>query len=276
MEYFIKDTETPDGPYDMMAIIRKLRNGSVVEDTLIANTVFEEPRPASSFPEFQDFFREEAEAEEGVHEPRPAPSFGALLRTGIGFLKQNHFAAVYSGLFMIIWLLLAMMLMVQQSVILSLAAIGGSYFFMGGYLYGILRFVRGNPVNFPLILGIILSTAVNMGVVSIVLAAVMFPGVLLVDMLGPDMLAISMPVLFIFLLVALTFLAFAPLLITDRKRDFWDAMLGSVRIVMCHKGQNLGNIFGLVALNFLLFPLMPIVLPLTMGALVDLYDGYVE
>lgn len=278
MEYYIKDTEKPDGPYDLMAIIRKVRNGAVKEDTLLAESLFEEPKPASQYKELQDFFNEERDELQSIAAagPRRARSLGALLRSGTDFLKQNHFVAVYSGLFMIAWLLLAMVFMFKHSVVMALVGIALCYFLMGGYLYGILRYVHGNPVTPGLVIGRMAQTAVNMAVVSCVVAAVMLPGVLLSVSMGPGMLVVSMPILFIFLLLVMTLLAFAPLLITSKGRDFWDAMLGSLRVVTANKGQHLGNVFALVAMNFILLPLMPVVLPITMGALAELYDEHFE
>lgn len=278
MEYFIKDTEKADGPYDMMAIIRKVRNGSVTEDTLLAPSLFEEPKPAKEYREFQDFFNEEQEELQSIASTgtRRGRNFSGLMRSGAEFLRQNHFSAVYSGLFMIAWLVLVMVFMFHNNIMMTLIGVALCYFLMGGYLYGILRYVRGNPVTPGLVLHRMGRTAINMAVVSCVVAVVMLPGVLIATLLGTEMLFISLPVLFIFLLVVLTLLAFAPLLVTDKGRDFWDAMLGSLRVITMNKGQQLGNVFALIALNFILLPLMPVILPITMGALVELYDEYFE
>ncbi|MCH2547955.1 MAG: hypothetical protein MK052_10155 [Alphaproteobacteria bacterium] len=275
MEYYIKDTEKADGPYDMMAIIRKVRNGSVSEHTLIATTVFEEPKPAESYKEFADFFVDDEDAEAaGAPSVRPPRNLAALLAIGVEFLKNNIGATMFSGLFMVAWVLIAMATISQGGIIMPLIGVGACYFLMGGYLYGILRYVRGNPVNPGLIIGIIASTAINMAVVSLVVAILMLPPIFLVSMLGTDMLILTLPILFIFLLIIFTIMSFAPLLITQKKMDFWDAMRESLRVVTMNKGQNLGNVFGLMALNFILCFAMPVVFPITMAALVDLYDEH--
>lgn len=277
MEYYLKDTDKPDGPYDLMAIIRKVRNGTVKQDTPIAASLFEEGKPAAEYPELKDFFseeREELQSIASIGRPRGPRTFKSLLRSGAEFLKQNHFSAVFSGLFMIAWLLIAAIFIFQKGVVSSTIGIALCYFLMGGYLFGIVRYARGNPVTPGLIIGRIGQTAVNMLMVSLVVAVVMLPGVMLAAIMGADMLFISMPVLFIFLLVVLTFLAFTPLLITDKRRDFWDAIQGSARFITANKGQYLGTLFALIALNFLLLPLMPVILPITMGALAEVYDEH--
>lgn len=277
MEYYIKDTEKADGPYDMMAMIRKLRNGSVNEHTLIATTLFEEPKPASQYDEFADYFTDE---DEGVHQviaqARPTRNLLSLLSLGTDFLKNHMGAAMYSGLFMILWVLIAMATMTKGGVILPLVGIGLSYFLMGGYLYGILRFVRGNPVDAGLVMGKMGSTAINMGVVSLVVAVLMLPPIMLAHLMSAEMMVLTLPILFLVLLVIFTLFSFTPLLITQKGLDFWDAMHKSLNCVTRNKGQHLGNVFGLMALNFLLCFMMPIVFPVTMAALVELYDENFE
>lgn len=277
MEYYIKEGEKPDGPYDMMAIIRKVRNGSVKEETLLATTLFEEPKPALDYEEFADFFLDEDD-DEGANgfaarEPR---GLTTLLSGGVEFLKHNMSAAMYSGLFMIAWVIIAMALMSKGSIVLTLCGIGLCYFFMGGYLYGIQRFVRGNPVTPGIVLAKIGNTAVNMGVVSLVVAVLMLPPVMIAYMMGEDLLFVTLPIIFIALLSIFTVLSFTPLLITYKHLDFWDAMRESLRVVTMNKGANLGNVFGLMALNFLFCFAMPVVFPITMAALVDLYDEHFE
>lgn len=275
MEYYIKDSDTADGPYDMMAIIRKVRNGSLNESTLIATTIFEEPKPAISYEEFADFFKDdESEHISSAGNMRGQRSLQSLLLSGVEFLKHNLVAAIYSGVFMIAWVLIAMTLMSKGSIFLSLLGVGLCYFLMGGYLFGILRFIRGNPVTFGLVFGKIMSTAMNMGVVSLVVAVLMLPPVVMVYLLGESMLMITLPLLFIALLCIVTVFSFTPLLITSKGLDFWDAMRESLRVISRNKGQNLGNVFGLMALNFILCFAMPVIFPITMAALVELYDEY--
>jgi hypothetical protein len=284
MDYYIKDGDNTDGPYDMMAIIRKVRNGSVTEQTPLAGSVFEEPKPAGTYQEFTDFFKEErAQPHQGAYNPgqathqhahRPARSLMSLLSFGVDFLRNNIFAAIYSCLFMVAWVLIARVFMYHGQLAMTLIGVGLSYFLMGGYLFGILRFVRGNPVTFGLVLAKMVSSALNMGLAALVVAFVMLPPVLLTYVMGDALLVVTLPLLFLWLLIVLTFLAFAPLLITQRDMDFWDAIRQSARVVMLNKGQNLGNVFGLMALNFILCLGMPVVFPVTMGALVDLYDEH--
>lgn len=279
MEYYIKATGKADGPHDLLAVMRKVRNGTITEDTPLATSLFDEPRPAGSYKELSDFF---AEAGEMQHHqatpsaPRRPRSITSLLASGTEFLKNNFGAAIYSGFFMIAWVIIGIIFVGKGGVIMPLLGIGLSYFLLGGYFYGIIRMVRGNPVTPGLILGKMGSTATNMGVVSLVVAVLMLPAVVLAALLGEEMLYLTLPVLFIFLLSIFTILSFSPLLITQKNLDFWDSMRGSLRAVTMNKGQNLGNVFGLMAMNFLFCFAMPVIFPITMAALVELYDEHFE
>lgn len=279
MEYYIKATEKADGPHDLLGIMRKVRNGTVTEDTPLATSVFEEPKPAGSYKELADFF---AEAGEPQHHhatpsaPRRPRSITSLLASGTEFLKNNFGAAIYSGFFMIGWVVIGILFVGKGGVIMPLLGIGLSYFLLGGYFYGIIRMVRGNPVTLGLILRKMGGTATNMGVVSLLVAVLMLPPVLLTALLGEELLYVTLPVLFIFLLSIFTVFSFSPLLITKKNLDFWDAVRGSLRVVTMNKGQNLGNVFGLMAMNFLFCFAMPVIFPITMAALVELYDEHFE
>lgn len=278
MEYYIKATGKADGPHDLLAIMRKVRNGTVTEDTPLATSLFEEPKPAGSYKELSDFFAEAGEPQRHAAPaaPRGPRSITSLLASGTEFLKNNFGAAIYSGLFMIGWVIIGIFFGGKGGVIMPLLGIGFCYFLLGGYFYGIIRMVRGNPITPGLILGKMGSTATNMGVVSLVVAVLMLPPVLLTSLMGEEMLYVTLPVLFIFLLSIFTVFSFTPLLITQKNFDFWDAMRGSLRVVTMNNGQNLGNVFGLMAMNFLFCFAMPVIFPITMAALVELYDEHFE
>lgn len=292
MDYYIKDGENTDGPYDMMAIIRKVRNGSVTPQTPLAGSIFEEPQPAGSYEEFTDFFAEQQErmaeqqkqqyhhhSQSGASYQTPirqgqGKSLMALLTDGVDFLRQNIAAAIYSSMFMVAWVLIARLFMYEGQLAAVLLGIGLCYFLMGGYLYGILRYVRGNPVTPSLVALRMVESAVHMGLLSLVVAFLMLIPVLLTYILGVKMLVVTLPLLFLWLLIVLTLFSFSPLLIAQRNMDFWEAIKASMRVVTFNKGQNLGNIFGLNALNFILCLGMPVVFPVTMAAIVELYDEH--
>ena len=285
-QLYIRETERPDGPYDMMAVIRKIRNGVIGEDTLVSFYPDEEPAPASAIPEVLALIEEEKQSgiqPAAVAAPTAPRVFGGgrpqknlfklLSGPGLDFLRNSMNAAIYSGVFIVLWLIIGASLIYGGSVMSALIGIILCYFLMGGYLFGVLRYVRGNPVNPGEVIRQMKATLPHMGIVSLIVGMLMLPGLVLVlKVLTGDNIVISLPIMFLTLLVVMTFFAFAPLLIIDRGMDFWDAITVSSKIV--RSNNNIGIVFGLIAINFILFFLMPIIFPMTMGVLVELYDEY--
>ena len=286
-QLYIRENERPDGPYDMMAVIRKIRNGTINEETLVSYYPDEEPAPASALPDVLALIAEEkqilGQPVAAVVAPvagrsnggRPQKNFFKLLMgPGLDFLRNSMNAAIYSGVFIVIWLVLGAWLIYGGSVLSSLIGIILCYFLMGGYLFGVLRYVRGNPVNPTEVIRQMKATLPHMGILSVIVGMLMLPGLVLVlKVLTGDNIIFSLPIVFLILFVVMTFFAFAPLLIVDRGMDFWDAITASSKIV--RSNNNIGIVFGLIAVNFILFFLMPIIFPMTMGVLVELYDEYV-
>lgn len=277
MDFYIRDENQQDGPYDLMGIIRKIRNGSITEDTLLAPSAFEEALPANQYPQLSDVF------EEKKHRDADAANFSAspiyqrdlmsYLHSGIDLLRGNMAVSIYTAVFVVLWLVVAMMLTVNFSPIPMTIGIIAMYFIFGGYLYGLIRYVRGNPVDPAAILSRMMDTAVPMLVVSGVVAGLMLPVILITRyFIEGAMLTIGLPIVLSCLLFIMTFLAFTPMLILDKNKDFWDALSGSKKVIMQNNGQKLGIVFACLAINFLLLPLLPLTLPITMGALVDMFE----
>lgn len=273
MDFYLRDTNHPDGPHDLMAVIRKIRNGSITEKTLISVSIDGPPIPAGEMPELKECFEEELNGTAGIASvARPPKGFKSFLTFGMDVLRSSTSVSIYSGLYIIIWLILCYMLVFSGW---GKAVVGTAlcYFFLGGYQYTILRQIRGNPVEFSIILSRLMAVIVPLGIVSFIFGALMMPFYFLVfSVFSGAWLGIGLPILFICLLGLLTLFAFAPLYIMDRERDFWDAIRDSVSLVMRKKGHWLGIVFGLISLNFLLILLLPVVLPITMSALADIYD----
>lgn len=278
MEYFIHNVEGIDGPHDYMAMVRKIRNQTLQEDTLIGTADSEPAMPASSFKEFHPFFQSQA-AEQHQGEVTKKTLF-SLLAHGTDFIKNNMGVILYTAVFMLLWLLLWLVFIYQSGTFSITCGIMLSYFFVGPYLYGFVRFVHGNPVQVSDLVGRSIATLVPMGVVSIIVAMLMLPAVVFIhSVIGNEQSTmgaglIGLVILVLLLLVILTFFIFAPLQVVDRGVDFWDAIVSSTKVVLANKAYNLGIIFALLSLNALLLPLMPIILPITMAAIVELYDDY--
>ncbi|MGB1539658.1 MAG: hypothetical protein ACPG80_01745, partial [Rickettsiales bacterium] len=202
-EYYIHIDEQLDGPYDLVGVIRKVRNGVVKEDTLITSTANPEPKPAGSYAELESFFQPEADAPRAqAPKVARAKTLGAALTGGLEFLKSNSGVIVYTGLFLVIWLMLAIIFIYGKGIVAITIGIAASYLVLAGYLAGLLRYIRGNPVGAGVIVSWMKPQAMPLVVLSVIMAMAMLPGVVFVTLIltGYGTL-ISVPLLSILLLI---------------------------------------------------------------------------
>lgn len=279
MAYFIRDKAQPDGPYDMMGIIRKIRNGAIRESTPMSNEAEGALKPAGDFVELQDFFKD-SDPDDVVVSRSPAaqrkapPSFTLLMSRQLSFLMQNLSIAIYSGVFMLVWLSLAYLIFSGDLISVCIGVVM-SYFLLGGYFYGVHKYVRGNPLEVSDIKEVVVGNASQMLIAAVVFTLVMSPAIAAVMFCEQENMPVTLPFLFTLLLVTMTFFAYVPLLIVHKRLPALKAITVSLRAVMANKGESLGVVFGFTALNFLFLPFLPLVLPLTSCAIADLYDEYV-
>ncbi|MBM3618122.1 MAG: DUF4339 domain-containing protein [Alphaproteobacteria bacterium] len=276
MDYYIRDKQQPDGPHDMMALIRKIRNGALSEHTFISKGLDGEMKAAGQWPELMEFFAS-ADTDDVVvsrhAHAKTQKSFPDILAQNIQFLRNHPIIAVYSGVFVVAWLIIAAVFFANGNIISNLIGTALCYFLLGGYFHGIRRFVHGNPLRVGDVLGTIGATAVPMILASLIFAFLMLPALILHHYVIPDdMAAVSLPILFILLFTVMTFFAFVPLLIVQKRRKFLEAIFDSYRAVMHNKAENIGIVFALTTLNFIFLPFLPVVLPVTSTALAELYE----
>lgn len=276
MDYFIRDKQQPDGPHDMMALIRKIRNGAIGESTIISKGIEGELKAAGQWPELAEFFAS-ADTDDVVisrhAHAKPPKQFIDILVQNIQFLRNNPIIAVYSGFFVVLWLIVGALFLAAGHILPSLVGVVLSYFLLGGYFHGIYRFVRGNPLGFGGLVAKVGATAIPMLLASVIFAFLMLPALIIYHYVLPqDMAAISLPIVFISMFIIMTFFAFVPLLIVQKRRKFLEAIFESYRAVMQNKAENIGIVFGLTTLNFIFLPFLPVILPITSTALAELYE----
>jgi uncharacterized membrane protein len=151
------------------------------------------------------------------------------------------------------------------------------HFLLSCYMLSVLRMSRGQPVDpgymkskiVPVIKSLLMSS-VFISLPSILGLAIMTSGMpVAVQVVGLFIFAI--PGLF-----ALAVYSFTPLMIIDKGMDVWESMETSRKAVLKGGSESAGVIYALYVINFLaglciLIP-MAITLPITMGALTEIYD----
>ncbi len=267
MEYYILEKNARSGPFDIVTMIRKIRNQSLSRDTLVEIGTGEEEaapaQPAGEIEKLAEIFEETARiftAEARTHHYSLKKSF----QSGLVFLQNHLTTMVYAGFVMLLTMACAMGLLTFLPGILACAA---TYYvflmLLFIFAYIVLRMARGQSADLASSLSVVGNHSKQ------ILIAVLVIGTL--SNLG--MLALAVPGLML-----LTLYIFTPFLILDKQLDFWDAMEASRRMTSVRGIDFFSITFALVVVNFigaiaLLFPLV-ITLPVTMYALAELYDEH--
>lgn len=263
--YYIYKDEKKQGPYDLVSLIKKIRNGSLGADMLVASDMME-PIPADQVPELAEFFKSSSRHDENDHHIHGIRqlTLGKALHAGVYFLQNNQQSAIYTGAF-----LLGAILFGALSWKLGLGIFGQiiasivSYTLFSIYMLCILRLTRGQTIEPSFIRSRTTSLIVPLLIVSAIIS--------LMTMIGLAMLVI--PGLFI-----MTLYIFTPLLVLDKGMDFWDAMETSRRAVLQGGTDLIGILFAMVVIIFVsglcfILPLL-VVLPIAISAISEIYDEF--
>lgn len=263
--YYIYAGGQKDGPYDLVAIMRRIRAQKIGPDTGIFVDEAEEPVPANQVPEITSFFTQ------GLPEPavsfqriERAPSFKAALVEGWRFVIEHNIMTVFAGG------LLLMSMMLGGALINSLGWVRGGIagwlifaVFHNLYMVFVLRLYRGQTLSADFLdrqLPAILPTLV---LSSLVLAAMMAGGLFL--LLIPCAL------------VAILY-AFVPFFILDHRFGVVEAMEASRLLISKHKKRYFSSVCLLVLMHGIgiaLIAPIPLTLPLFIAGLAEIYERLV-
>ncbi len=260
-EYYIHDdAHGRDGPFDIPALLVKIRSGKLHMDTLISDSSGD-IRPAYNWANVRPLLQESTIRYEAITRSYSAGQhFKRALKTGWGFLGQHMGFSAFSGL----------------AILFS--------FGFGAILGQLLTWQAG------LIVGFMLSLIFQQLIMTLIICAYhdkplnhrFFQNYLLPCIPTALITAGSIAVFAVFGLVLgilpgvilLSLCAFSPFIILNKKINALDSIRQSVSLTS-NSGERFGAIFGLNALNtlglLLVFPL-PITIPLIGAALVDLYE----
>lgn len=282
-EYYIVTGKTRKGPYDLVAVVRKLRNGTLTGQTYLQQDESIAPRPAQEWEELAEFFNEIKEERGPTAEAGAVKRHGLAnsLRSGVHFLQRNQYTTVYSGLFVLVIILLAAVISLTLPPAARIFGYAGcfilAHFMLSCYALSVLRMARGQPVDSAYLESKIVPALKSLLLSSIFVCIPCLLGLaLLTSGMSSAVELVGLAIFTVPGLFALTLYAFTPLLIMDKGTDIWESMEMSRKAVMLKGTDNVGVIFAMFVMNFLaglciLLP-MSITLPITMGALTELYD----
>lgn len=281
-QYFIIDeVGNRAGPYDLVYVVKKIRNGSITKETMISLDKTSTPHKAEEIDEIADFLQEAHTEAVSIHDSanKKTRALGAWLKSGWNFLQANQLSTLYSGSYVVFLLLSTGTVAVVFPPALVMLGYASCFmlaqFFFTGYFYSVLRMVRGQPVDLNFIKLKMQPHYKPLLVSSLMMSFFIICGILL-------MISGGMAAIFGLLIVALpgfyklTIFIFAPLLILDKGMNFWDALETSRKTIRSKGMETTGIIFALLIINFvfgLLFLIpMIVTLPITMAAISEMYD----
>lgn len=278
-EYFIEYESQQYGPYDMMSMIRKIRNGQITRETVLYEAGEETPVRASDVAKFYEVFIElDQEIQEDGQDNRLSLSFKRLFRGAWDLLMMNLVTSVYTG---------ALLLFVVVLGFIAYTAVGGlvgaflgsilGYFLFGLYQLAILRKTRMQLVTGHFFIALVKRSGLQLLIVSAIAGSLIFAiPLLLSQLLGP----LAMALILIPGSVIMLTLFYAPILVADRGIGATEAIRGSMSAIKSLGGDNFITIYMFFLMNYigasiLLVPLL-FTLPMTVAAFCELYDDHLN
>ncbi len=267
MNFYIKDGMAQVGPFALLDIIRKIGNGSLSADMFVLTDADDTLILAAEHPELQNFFSEAGARQASFQNNRDGRgiSFKNSMRGGWQFLTTNHTTVIASGVALggtLVAAFIANLLLIGFLGALTPVFVGVFGMLAISLLAAVfMRLNHGQTTDPHTLLDIFKRYALPLIFFS-TLAGVFVS-------LGLFLLVVPM-------LLALAFYSFTPMLIIDKNMDFWDAMEASRHMVLRSGRPLFEVVFGCAVVNLLggvlfVLPLL-VTLPLTYGALVQLYD----
>jgi hypothetical protein len=258
MAYYIIEAAGESGPHDMLAMVRRRKNGTLLPTTSV-RLENGETKPAHAFAELASLFEEEPPAPIAPKQPSHYVLRESLLQ-GWQFIQRNHNAVMITGLYLLATTLIALVLDVLGYAGNMLGFVGAVVAY-GAYALCILRLTRGQRIEKDDIINTLKTTAMPLALMALTLIVPLAVGMFL--LIAPGLLLI-------------TLYLFTPLLIVEKNLGFWDAMEASRKKTMGFGANNFSVLFATVVINFFaalcfMVPLL-ISLPLTTAIIAEIYE----
>jgi hypothetical protein len=264
MQYFIITPSGEEGPFDLLSMVRKIKNGALTPATIVRLDGQSNAVPAGQELGLKTLFEEETDA--GGMDTGPVSikqyDLAEVFRNGWHFVNMHQSAVIMTGLFLILALMggVALANLPYIGVVFAFVFV---YIIFAAYQYLMLKRTRGQAFYVTDLIPIMQHSLVSLILAGLVISVPVGIGLML--LLAPGLLI-------------LTLYLFVPLLIIEQRRSFWEAMEMSRKKVMSLGSHNIGVLFALIVANLLgavliLFPLL-ITLPLTTYVLSEIYDEH--
>lgn len=266
---YIASGERMEGPYDLLSLTRKIKNGQLTRSSLVVQESSGTPFPADQDPVLREILDE-------VEHLRNAPVpeidsgislFGAL-RSGWDVFQLNPMTALTTGIFGVIGLIGVLIFSsVSTGVVQGVFCAFWCYLTFNIYLITLSRKSRMQILHGDFYRWLLKKWK---ALLPATLIGCALPG-FLPAILYPFLSDIAVILVFIPGALWTAYFLYLPLIITDRGVGVREALSINTAKMRQAGVDYYSIVLGLVATNIIL-PILPITMPLTLGAACDIYD----
>lgn len=272
-QYYIITGNEKTGPFDIITMIKKIKNGTVKRDTQIIEGE-SAPRSAADIDELSEIVLEAEGKETSV-----TPTFRNIntsldlkrsLTIGWRFLIENQMSVAYAGVLLAAMLVLGFVLS-YIPFLGYIAVFAAGYVLYSAYFVYVLRTYRGQHIDLAYVIKKVSRNLHSLVMAGLIATIVISASISLSVSISYYFLLLTIPGLFVWM-----GLIFAPLLITEGDLNFATAISLSRERVKTLPMDSIGVLFGLVVINYaaaicFVAPLI-FTLPITVGAIVEIYE----
>jgi hypothetical protein len=274
--YIHEDSGGQQGPFDVLGIIRKIRNGSLKKQHHVSRDDDVRPKPAYQHPELYDVFIEQDKTDQEQHDVDTiqATSFTALTKSGFSIIKEDHTAAILTGCLLILLFFVVGTGISMPSIVSAFLVPIVSCFCFFMCLVSILRVSRVQLLSLRYLIDVLRHDGLKLLLSSLPVALVAFTiPWLLSDILGVGawmlMLIAGIPLM--------AYLFYVPLLIVDRELSLKQAFVLNHRVMRALGLELYAIVLGMLLINAvaaLTVVGVMVSLPITLLGLMSLYDHH--
>jgi hypothetical protein len=273
MQYYILRDSEQEGPYDLIAIIRKIKNGSLSRSSILLDG--DKKVVAENIPQLEEVFNEHEKAFALSDEKGYVPAgYFTALKKGWELVRFHLSFAVVTGIHALIALTVVYLLSgIFENLLLGLLSALWCYFIFIIYTLSILRKSRMQLLNIRYYKNLMAKYGGQLVILAQIFVVITaFLPIIFTPILGP--LAY-----FLFLVpgsLLLTYIFFVPMVMCDRGVSIKEAF------VINHERMKYGGLdnftlcYTLLMTNIIAAPTIVgpfIILPVTFAALSEVYDS---
>jgi|GEM_PF-963183 len=284
-EYYIVNEKGNAGPYDLVALIIKIRNRSLTPQMQIMQSATGETRTAGEWHELSGFFTEVSDKKEPFQEhAHQEYSLLHAVRYGLSFLQLHFIATLLSAVLVLCTIVVIAGVTYFIPDILKepgyVAGIIVFYLLYSAYLSIILRIIRGQPIITQYVIERTLANFKNLVISALIVLAPVIIGIIIMTLSTENVIGAVIGLLIIIGpgIYMIAIYAFTPLLIIDKEYGVKEALDKSKKLVMSKGVEYFGIYFSLQAINVIaaLLALIPmaLTLPVTSSFIANVYDEH--